>query len=264
MKWELPLGGFLSSNVEESIPAIKKANAELFDFSKDVNHLFMKVANEAVNTVQTGSMAQESITVRLLLRGAGSFQGHLLLAERGMHVESRVMIRSVLEVSFAVAAMIKNSEGFIRMLHDDHHKSRRQQYQSVLKYSSLDGERLKSVQLGIAQVEKSLKLISPKALAEMGDLEASYLTYQMLSDNASHVSAASLDHYIEAFEARQFWQYKVGAGGPDEVRKTLVCGLHAAIPVLVGAVEALKMQQHSSEMSSVVDRLIALPYALEL
>ncbi|MWV13624.1 hypothetical protein F3I62_16090 [Pseudomonas sp. R-28-1W-6] len=264
MTWTLPPAGFLSLDIDEAIPAIREANADLFDFSKEVNHLLMKLAEQAVNTVQTSSMEQGAVVVRLLLRGAGSFQGHLLMAERGMHVESRIMIRSVLEVSFAVAAILKNSDSFMRMLRDDHHKSRRQQYESVLKYSSLDEERLKIVRLGIAQVEKSLRLISPKALAEMGELEPSYLTYQMLSDNASHVSAASLDHYIEAFEGRKYWQYKVGAGGPDEIRKTLNCGLHAAIPVLVGAAEALEMHQFSDQLNAFVDRLIALPDVLVL
>lgn len=76
MEWSLPKAGFLSTDVEDAVPAILQANDELFGFARDVNHLIMAIAQEAVNTVHTSSMSEEAVLVRLLMRAAGFYQGH--------------------------------------------------------------------------------------------------------------------------------------------------------------------------------------------
>ncbi|WP_070096012.1 hypothetical protein [Pseudomonas sp. NBRC 111139] len=91
MEWILPKAGFLSSEVDEAVPTILQANQKLFGLVKDVNHLIMAVAQEAVNTVHTSSMSERAVLVRLLMRAAGFYQGALMLAERAMYVECRAM-----------------------------------------------------------------------------------------------------------------------------------------------------------------------------
>lgn len=261
MEWKLPEAGFLSSDVEDAVPAILQANDELFGFARDVNHLIMAIAQDAVNTVHTSSMSEEAVLVRLLMRAAGFYQGALLMAERGMFVECRAMARSVIEVSLAVSAMDGDKGTFIQMLRDDHLKSRRNRYQT-LHTQSTDPEARKALQAAIGQLEKSLSLISPKALAALGPLEASYFVYQVLSDNAGHVSASSLDHYIEPQEGRKYWDYKIGAGAPDEVAASLYYCLYGAIPVVVGAADLLNLEQFAAQIHDVVDRFDRTPAPL--
>ena len=98
MQRELTLAGFLSSEVDELVPIILQANEKFFALAKDVNHLMMAIAQVSLNTVHTSSMADGAVLVRLLMRAAGFYQGALLMAERGMHVECRAMARSVIEV----------------------------------------------------------------------------------------------------------------------------------------------------------------------
>lgn len=263
MQWELPLAGFLSSEVEESVPAILQANEELFVLAKDVNHLIMAIAQEALNTVHTSSMEDGAVLVRLLMRAAGFYQGALLMAERGMYVECRAMARSVIEVSLAVAAIDGDKATFIQMLRDDYLKSRRNRYQTLLAHST-DPKARKALQAAIGQLEKSLSLMSPKALAALGPLEAAYFMYQVLSDNAGHVSSSSLDHFIEPHEGRKYWNYKVGAGGPDEIAASLYYCLYGAVPVAVGVVDLLKLEQFAMQIHELVDRFDKASPALSL
>jgi len=221
MEWNIPKAGFLSSEVEDAVPAILGANHELFGLARDANHLIMAIVQETVNTVHTSSMSEEAVLVRLLMRAAGFYQGALLMAERGMFVECRAMARSVIEVSLAVSAMDGDKDTFIQMIRDDHMKSRRNRYQTLLAQSTEPKVR-KALHAAIGQLEKSLNIISPKALAALGPLEASYFVYQVLSDNAAHVSASSLDHYIAPHEDRKYWEYKVGAGAPGSCLSLLL------------------------------------------
>ncbi|MES3708736.1 hypothetical protein QC590_10880 [Pseudomonas putida] len=253
MECNLPKAGFLSSDIDKAIPGILQANNELFLLTKDVNHLIMAIAQEAVNTVHTSSMSEEAVLVRLLMRAAGFYQGALLMAERGMFVECRAMARSVIEVSLAVSAMDGDKDTFIQMIRDDHMKSRRNRYQTLLAQSTEPKVR-KALHAAIGQLEKSLNIISPKALAALGPLEASYFVYQVLSDNAAHVSASSLDHYIAPHEDRKYWEYKVGAGAPEEVAASLYYCLYGAIPVAVGVADLLKLKQFAAQIHELVDR----------
>ncbi|WP_137983601.1 DUF5677 domain-containing protein [Pseudomonas viridiflava] len=263
MQWELPLAGFLSSEVDDAVPVILQANEELFALAKDVNHLIMAIAQEALNTVHTGSMEDRAVLVRLLMRAAGFYQGALLLAERGMYVECRSMARSVIEVSLAVAAVDGDKGAFMKMLRDDHLKSRRNRYRTLLDHST-DPKARKALQTAIDQLEKSLSIMSPKAVAALGPLEAAYFAYQVLSDNAGHVSASSLDHFIEPHEGRKYWDYKVGAGTPDEIAASLYYCLYGAIPVAVGVANMLNLEQFSEQIHELVDRFDKAPSALSL
>lgn len=262
MQRELPQAGFLSSEVEELVPIILQANERLFALAKDVNHLMMAIAQVSLNTVHTSSMADGAILVRLLMRAAGFYQGALLMAERGMYVECRAMARSVIEVSLAVAAMDGQKAKFIQMLRDDHLKSRRNRYQTLYGYST-DPKARKTLQTAIDSLERSLSIMSPKAVAALGPLEAAYFTYQVLSDDAGHVSATSLDHFIEPQEGRKYWDYKVGVGGPDEIAASLYYCLYGAIPVVVGIADLLKLEQFASQIHEVVDRFHEIPHPLE-
>ncbi|MNJ44247.1 hypothetical protein D3C77_392900 [compost metagenome] len=185
------------------------------------------------------------------------------MAERGMYVECRAMARSVIEVSLAVAAMDGDKATFMQMLRDDHLKSRRNRYQTLLAHST-DPEVRRALQAAIGQLEKSLSIMSPKAVAALGPLEAAYFTYQVLSDNAGHISASSLDHFIEPHEGRKYWDYKVGAGAPDEIAASLYYCLYGAIPVAVGVADLLKFEQFAGQIHELVDRFEKAPPALSL
>jgi hypothetical protein len=261
MDVKVPAAGFLSSEIDDTRPAIMEANAMSFALSKDANLLMMKIVQEALDSVHTTSWDPKAVVVRLLLRATGAFQGAMLLAERGMYVEGRIMARTLLEVSFSIGALSEAESTFMQMLRDDHFKSRRQRFVTLQKlgYAKTDSDR-KLLLSAINALDKSLDLISPKTVSALGPLEFQYLAYQQLSDDSAHVSAASLDHYVEPFEERVYWSYKCGCGTPSEIEVTLYYILYALVPILVGAAELLEFEHFADELASLLQRFEALPH----
>jgi hypothetical protein len=260
MQIKTPSAGFLSSEVDEARSAILDANVESFALCKDANLVMMKIVQEALDSVHTTSWDPKAVVVRLLLRAAGAHQGAMLLSERGMHVEGRTMARTLLEVGFSIGALSESESTFMQMLRDDHFKSRRQRYLTLQKqgYAKTDTDK-KLLLNAINSLDKSLELISPKAVSALGPLDFQYLAYQQLSDNSAHVSATSLDHYVQPFEGREYWEYKYGCGTPSEIEVTLYYVVYALIPVLVGAAELLGFEHFDEELTSLLDRFEALP-----
>lgn len=260
MNWKVPPAGFLGSEVDSVCEAIMEANADWFSLAKSTNLLTMRIVQEALDTVHTTSWAPEAVAVRLLLRAAGVYQGALLMTQRGMHVEGRIMARSLLEVSFSVGALTTAQSKYIQMLQDDHLKSRRQRFQTLQKQGlAKTAVERKALQEAIENLSKSLELISPKVLAAMGPLEFQYYAYQCLSDESSHVSASSLEHHVNAYEGRAYWDYKIGAGAPSEIATTLFYVLYAMHPILIGAAEVLKLEHYSDELSDLLTHFESLP-----
>jgi hypothetical protein len=260
MNWKVPPAGFLGSELDSACEAIVEANADWFSLAKSTNLLTMRIMQEALDKVHATSWSAEAIAVRLLLRAAGIYQGALLMAQRGMHVEGRIMARSLLEVSFSVGALTSAQSKYIQMLRDDHLKSRRNRFQTLQNqgHAKTPGER-KALQEAIESLSKSLDLISPKTLASMSPLEFQYYAYQCLSDESSHVSASSLEHHVNAYEERAYWEYKIGAGPPSEIAKTLFYALYAMNPILIGVAEVLKFEQYNDDFNKILTDFDALP-----
>lgn len=260
MNWKVPPAGFLGSELDSACEAIMEANCDWFSLAKSTNLLTMRIVQEALDNVHATSWSAEAIAVRLLLRAAGIYQGALLLAQRGMHVEGRIMARSLLEVSFSVGALNSVQSKYIQMLRDDHLKSRRNRFQTLQNqgHAKTPAER-KALKEAIESLSKSLELISPKILASMSPLEFQYYAYQCLSDESSHVSASSLEHHVNAYEERAYWEYKIGAGPPSEIAKTLFYVLYAMHPILIGVAEVLKFDQYNEEFNRILISFDKLP-----
>lgn len=260
MNWKVPPAGFLGSELDSACEAIVEANADWFSLAKTTNLLTMRIVQEALDKVHATSWSADAIAVRLLLRAAGVYQGALLMAQRGMHVEGRIMARSLLEVSFSVGALTSVQEKYIQMLKDDHLKSRRNRFQTLQNqgHAKSPVER-KALQEAIESLSKSLELISPKTLASMSPLEFQYYAYQCLSDESSHVSASSLEHHVNAYEERAYWEYKIGAGPPSEIAKTLFYVIYAMHPILIGVTEVLNFEQYNDELNKVLTYFDSLP-----
>ena len=260
MTWTVPPAGFLGREIDLACDEITEANADWFALAKSTNLLTMRIVQEALDTIQSTLWSAEAIAVRLLLRAAGVYQGALLMTQRGMHVEGRIMARSLLEISFSVGALTTDQSKYIQMLRDDHLKSRRNRFQTLQKqgHAKSTAER-KALQDAIESLSKSLDLISPKILASMSPLQFQYYAYQCLSDESSHVSASSLEHHVNAHEQRAYWEYKIGAGPPSEIAKTLLYLLYAMHPILIGLVEVLKFEQYNDELNTILTQFDALP-----
>jgi hypothetical protein len=255
--------GFLSVGVTNGIVSLRAENADWFKLAEDTNAALMRTAIAATSTVKTTSMAPEAVAVRVLLRSCGTFQGVILLTERGMVAEGRTLARSLIENAFCITALLVNPAATIEMLKADSDASRRNQGKFVLAEQLVAaGAKRDKLQATIDAIDKKAEIMSPKKVAALGPLQRQYIFYQRLSDDAAHPSARSLHRHMLTDASRSGWIYKSGAGQQGENAATLHSAILAAIPIGVCITEMLKDTEGNAVFSELADRLQAMPPVL--
>ena len=255
--------GFLSVGVTNGIVSLRAENADWFKLAEDTNAALMRTAIAATSTVKTTSMAPEAVAVRVLLRSCGTFQGVILLTERGMVAEGRTLARSLIENAFCITALLVNPAATIEMLKADSDASRRNQGKFVLAEQLVAaGAKRDKLQATIDAIDKKAEIMSPKKVAALGPLQRQYIFYQRLSDDAAHPSARSLHRHMLTDALRSGRIYKSGAGQQGENAATLHSAILAAIPIGVCITEMLKDTEGNAVFSELADRLQAMPPVL--
>ena len=255
--------GFLSVGVTNGIVSLRAENADWFKLAEDTNAALMRTAIAATSTVKTTSMAPEAVAVRVLLRSCGTFQGVILLTERGMVAEGRTLARSLIENAFCITALLVNPAATIEMLKADSDASHRNQGKFVLAEQLVAaGAKRDKLQATIDAIDKKAEIMSPKKVAALGPLQRQYIFYQRLSDDAAHPSARSLHRHMLTDASRSGWIYKSGAGQQGENAATLHSAILAAIPIGVCITEMLKDTEGNAVFSELADRLQAMPPVL--
>lgn len=251
--------GFLGNWIESNVGIIRTENAEWFQLAEDCNKALMSVALTAMELAKTNSMAPQAIAVRVLLRSCGTFQGVILLTERGMVSEGRTLVRNILESTFAIAALHDNPDKFIEILKEDYEASRRLQGKYIL------AERLVTKPANEAKLRDMVdsmgneKHMSPKAIAALGPLTAQYLAYQRLSDDSAHISARSLDRHVMRDEEQFGWMYRWGPGSPEENATTLHEVILGVIHIGIGVTAILNDEKGNVEFAELASRFQLMP-----
>ncbi len=251
--------GFLSADITGAITHFRAENADWFKIAEDLNTVLMRTVKAATSAVKTTSMTPEAVAVRVLLRSCGTLQGVILLTERGMVAEGRILARGLIENAFCIAALHDNPEAFIEMLKKDSEASRHLQRKFIVAQDLIaSGAKRDKLQAAIDEMEKPA-IMSPKKVAELGPLVKMYLAYQRLSDDAAHPSAKSLDRHVLTDEARTGWKYIWGPGDQGENATTLHYALLAAISIGVGITQMLKDMDNNAEFGDLSNRFDAMP-----
>jgi hypothetical protein len=232
--------------------------ADWFALADDVNKALMWVAVSGVKAAKTSAWNPKAVAVRTLLRACGTFQGVLLLTERGMVAESRTLARSLIEDAFAIGALHDNPDLFVKMLKDDSNESRRLQAKFMMAEKLVtDSAAHDKLKAAIDRMEKA-DILSPKNVAALGPLLKQYLSYQRLSDDAAHLSAKSLDRHVFAAPKRTGWHYKIGPGSPDENAATLHHTILAALPIGIEITQRLGEPKGNRIFADFADRFQAM------
>ncbi|WP_247538951.1 DUF5677 domain-containing protein [Ralstonia pseudosolanacearum] len=199
----------------------------------------------------------QAVAVRLLMRTCGNLEAVVVLTRQGLVAEARTLARSLVENSFAVAALVEQPEGYVEQLKADSERSRRNQGDFILKHlpnSGGDRGRLRQV---IDSITKSLKLINQKELALNGAFADQYLVYQRLSDDAAHVSARSLERHVT--RAGGGWSYRCEPGTPAENASTLYYAVLAALGVGIGISQFLGAAACNARLADLSERFAQMP-----
>jgi hypothetical protein len=221
--------GFLAPQIEAWIERFRSDNADAFAMAADLNragHQLM-LATE----VQTGDPKRDARTLAALLfvRVLSSFQGVVIMAERGMIVEARTLARTCLESTFALVAGVKDDEAFVPKMiaHSMDHRSKaanwlldRANRDDFLSEASED--KLREFLAKLGDDGETLATFQIIEMARRAQLEDLYIFYRALSGDAAHPTLDALSRYVEDIGPGKFniiWGPKSGAA---EITDTLL------------------------------------------
>jgi hypothetical protein len=228
--------GFLSPEMLHWIQKHRDENAKWFSLADDLN----KIAHHLLPIINVpGEDNQRYVAALLFMRGLSNFQGALILAERGMTLEARVIVRGAFEGAFLLGAVLKAPEEVVPALISDEHS--RKIKMARIWVARPDG-------FASGQVEKLQDYIDAQATEEAAELtiyKAAQLAgltdiydfyYRSLSHEAAHPSITALERYVQVNSTDQivgfFW-------GPDvsDVENTIAYGFTAFIYFVAYATE---------------------------
>ncbi len=217
---EFHQAGFLSEAMTDMIPTIRAENSEWFDLSAVANEAIQAITMRAVETNHGHSAERGTIATFLLFRLTSAFQGAVLMMERGMIVEARTLIRSMVEDSICLGALCTNPDTFIPMLKSDGAAAKKAQAKLILTLEHTKASEHRAAIQAIADCADKERQLSWKEVAMLSPLAELYLLYRVLSNDSAHPSPTSLARYMAMNEASDGFVYLAGPASEDELRET--------------------------------------------
>jgi hypothetical protein len=194
--------GFLSPQISTWIQKHRSENRDWFGLCEELNRL-----------AQTGMLdleprktdEQQLLVVLLLSRVISHFQAIILLAERGMVVESRSLLRGMLDASFALVALAKHVELLKAFVHDDLHQrlklvnSMMSLPRTIKKRHGTGTKKLQKLAADInAEIEKEgAKPLTSEYLAQKAGMTAHYNTLFILLSSSTHSRVRDMERHLE-------------------------------------------------------------------
>jgi len=258
--------GFLSPDMQPIIADMRKIHATWFVFAEDVNRTGQRILREFQ---PSGTVTVRNVVgIALLMRTLSNFQGAILMAERGMAAEAGTLARCCFENAFFLGALRKEGDKFLAEMQMADRYSVKAMARWLVRVPDRLGYAARGVKQGLEALINEIKQQIPgverdkfKALADRAGLADAYVYYAVLSREAAHPSAQSLDRYFirgRGATPLQGMLWGAYAGGPDEIGLTLnmaclamleVCETTCDILANTGALREIKAHR------SVLDKL---------
>jgi hypothetical protein len=236
--------GFLSPELSRVCSGHRLKYAAWFDLSDQINRSCQSiVSNLTVGPDEI--LGTHLFSVLFLLRSLSNFQGAIIMAERGMVVEARTLIRCCYENLFCVSVLRNEGDKFL----DEMQKGEIASVKSKARWILSEPSRLEFSGEGAAErlkqhVEKldkewgKLSLLEWKSLAERGGVGDAYLYYKVLSGDSAHPSISAIDRYVRRNANGTFSGYTWGVDS-DGIPEALNFGCNAMIMIGLAVSEML-------------------------
>lgn len=261
LRGEFEAEGFLAPAVQELAAIVRKQLPDWFAFADELSSTLQGIIfrTSTAAAVDQKSFEPRPVAHAVLLRGVGNFQGSILMAERGMVTQARILARSVLEDAFCMAALQENPGVFLEHLRNDHNLARKSQAKAILKFADSTKYDAAALEQAIADIPK-LKNLGVDGLAQLGALASQYLAYKVLSNDGAHPSAKSLERHMNFSEDRKTWAgFWVGPGRSRDIVEALNFACLAALPLGIGYTQVLDDGVGNTALRPLVDRYEGLP-----
>lgn len=232
--------GFLSQKLAGQIRAVRRDHAPWFSLARTLNRLGQRIVLKQ-REIESGSGLADHRVVGMLFytRAVSSFQGAVLMAERGMIVEASTIIRSLIETTWILAGLAKEKDSFVSDLAAADYAERKAHGNWYLATPSatkhISARNMAKMKKFIAKLEKSETPLRKLVLANVASatgLTDLYAIYRHLSHHFAHPSVTAVSIFtIEGpgkNEKSIFWNSEYGL---DQMADTLAY----ACAVMIGA-----------------------------
>jgi Family of unknown function (DUF5677) len=261
--------GFFSPDIDRFREAVRTTAPfkAWFDYALGLNRIGLDLLKHA----STPSADRRLFTMYgHFVRTDQTFQGALLMAERGMVPNARILLRSGVESAIAICALAKD-DSLVEQMIAAHHLNQRKYARICLDNptyrESYSAQELAAMQATVTAVD-AMEAASGKRLKDINwaDTAAEHcfdlynLLYRSLSSDGTHATVDSLNRFVEVDSSKQITAFKVV---PDT--DGLVEALSAACLLFIWAADpfaaAFGRQDVSAELSRQLKLFAELPGA---
>jgi len=200
----IEIDGFLSEESEKGRKNFLQKYKDVFDFANDINRFSM----DCLRKQQIDWENMNKLFIRTLyLRIIENFQGTMLMLERGMMPQAKVLTRAMLETVFILVALQKKPE-LTQCYLDQYEDGRKRALKAFLQFK---GEQLRksakehNLEQHYIEQKKSLKdkelnPLKPKQWAIEAGLEDFYNLFYVSYSNSTHSNLSTLSDHIDNTE----------------------------------------------------------------
>lgn len=198
--------GFAGTSVADLRTRMRAEHASLFRFADQCARLALEIAA----LIPLARANRQIVVSQFFARALSHFQGALMLAERGMAIESLTLSRSLLETCFVMLAIGENAVTPGELLsHDD---AMRLKHANVLRKSKdyPNVEPYRATLDAYAERVAGAKEIGFYEFAPRGKALATYDgLYRHLSNHALHATLSAVDDYlVKGTDGKYHVQYR--------------------------------------------------------
>jgi hypothetical protein len=260
--------GFLSPTMDRFRASLKNVAAykAWFDYAEELNRLGLDMLRDR----DVPRHDNQRLTIAILfVRAHKSFQSSLLLAERGLISDARVVLRSAVEGAIALNALA-NDATFVDTLIEAHFYNQRKTARLVLDdpmyRANYSLQQVAEMEATVQDVDTRENAVAPRkfgdpnwadvALRHCKDL---YQTlYRLLSADGTHTTINAIHRHVAYDANQQISELKVG---PDT--SSLIETLMAACLMLIWAadpfVRAFDLTEFTARLQQYLQRFNELP-----
>lgn len=227
----LQTDGYLSPDVGRWIAKHRAEDPECFALAERLN----RACQRAMLACSVPDNDKQALLVALLFaRALSSFQGAILMTERGMSVEALTLARSCLETSFYLAAIARNPyliEGLVGSDTKHKHKMAKWFTGDGAAAAGLSPDKVKALCEFLSRSStNTAPSTSIAAMAAAADLSGIYETlYRDLCDRAAHPSLNSLLRHVRQDAQGNIIGLRFGPETED-TREMVLASMNALFP----------------------------------
>lgn len=229
--------GFLDQEAELKREQIRNLYEAKYELYQEINQFAHTVLNDCYS--QIGPSVVKLLIVSLYMRCLTIYQSILLVSERGMLAETRILLRSIIEVCFYIKAVCRD-EGILNVMQvkDEQQKLRSvnriiNSKTKIKNLPSLDELNKKKI-----EIEDRIKNIPAKfkgieEISKIAEMHNYYLTVYTPLCNSAHTNAIDLDMYLDIENDK----IKGLSYGPTDDKLSL--NVATSIDVMLNSMEAM-------------------------